>query len=158
MSRQTYPRSDETFKVLAGHEAEFAREADKDASYFNKLKNDVEPDPYSRFRALFRTGCRTSAPVEVWLHDLQAIFVRSRKLQLVSSELTSTLLQKIQSDSDTLKECLAAIQDGNVDKSECHAILAKLATNEEISNSIKQTVLDRLGELTEGEDRRLRVA
>jgi hypothetical protein len=157
MARETYPRSDETFKVLSDHEAEFAREGDKDISYFNKLKNGSEPDRYAPFRALFRIGCRTSAPVDIWLNDLSAIYVRSRRLHLPASDLSGKILEKIHSDAEALSEILKALSDKVLSKEECHLVLAKLAANEETNNEIKNAVLARLGEISESEEKKLRV-
>ncbi|HEY8562827.1 MAG TPA: hypothetical protein VIL74_20785 [Pyrinomonadaceae bacterium] len=156
MPRETYPRSDETFKVLSGNEADFAREGDKDGSHFNRIKNGDYQDPYSLFRALFRIGCRTNAPVEIWLNDLTAIYVRSRRLHLPASDLSGKILEKIHSDAEALSEILKALSDKVVTKEECHLVLAKLAANEETNNQIKAAVLHRLGELGDAEEKKLR--
>lgn len=156
--RQTYRRSDETFKVLVDHLGEFAAESDKDVSYFNKLKNDNEPDPFAKFLALFRIGCRTTAPVMIWLNRLNAEYVRSRRLHVAPGELSTAILQKVESDSDTLKELFKSVQDGKLDKSECQAILAQIEKNTQIAGLIEHTVLARLGELGETEERKLKVA
>jgi hypothetical protein len=156
MARENYPLSDETFKVLSGHIQEFAAEADKDVSYFNKIKNGVEKDPYSHFRALFRIGCRTGAPVDIWLQDLQGIYVRSRRLHVPLSELSEKILEKVETDSDALHEILAAIKDRQLTKAERHSILAKLARNKETNDAIEQIVLANLGEISETEERRLK--
>lgn len=154
--RETIPRSDETFLVLSGHEAEFATEADKDVSYFNKVKNGVEADRFAQFRALFRVGCRTTAPVEIWLNDLQGIFARSRRTPAPVAELSDKLLEKIPSDSDLLQEILTALQDKKLDKSECHLILAKLEKNKAIIKQIEELVQTELGELDAECQRKLR--
>jgi hypothetical protein len=157
MARQTYSRSDETFKVLSGHEGEFAREMEKDVSYFNKIKNENEPDPYPRFRAIFRAGCQTSAPVEIWLNDMTGIYIRSRRLNASASELSRIVLEKIDGDGETLKEIFDSTKDNHLDKEECHRILAKLARNEKTNEQIRAAVLARLGEISETEDKKLRM-
>jgi hypothetical protein len=156
--RQTYRRSDETFKVLADHLGEFAAESDKDVSYFNKLKNDNEPDPFARFLALFRIGCRTTAPVNIWLNRLNAEYVRSRRLHVAPGELSTAILQKVESDSATLRELFSSIQDGKLDKAECQAILAQIEKNTQIAGQIEHAVLARLGELENRDERGLRIA
>ncbi|HRJ90069.1 MAG TPA: hypothetical protein PLX39_15435 [Pyrinomonadaceae bacterium] len=154
MSREAYQRSDETFKVLSGHEAEFAREADKDVSYFNKVKNGVEKDPFAHFRAMFRVACRTTADVQIWLRELDSIFERSRP-QANAQDISARLLDKIQSDSETMSVLVEALSDRHLDASECHEILARLERNKQIAESIEMGIKRRLGDLGE---KRLRSA
>lgn len=150
MARKTYKRSDETFRVLSGNEADIAREAEWDVSYVNKLKNGAEPDRYPPFRELFRFSANTgTAPVEIWLNDLKSIYIRSRSLTICPSELSAKLLEKIDHDSKSLSALVEALKDGRLDESECHEILSKIAKNQETNSQIRQIALSRLGELAE---------
>ena len=150
MPRKIYTRSDETFKVLAGHESEIAKEMECDVSYINKVKNDREPDRYPPFREIFRAGCNTrTAPVEIWLNDLTGIYVRSRSIGICSSELSTKLLEKITDDAQALSALVESLKDGVLDERECHEVLAKLAKNTQTNDRIKTLILARLGELTE---------
>ena len=149
MSRRIYRRTDETFKVLVDHVAPVAREMECDYSHINRIKNDEYPDPYAPFRELFRRAAAANAPAEIWLNDLMAILLRSKKGQINVSELSGNVLRKLQSDSETLQEILQATSDNHLDKSECHLILKKLDTNETINTQIKEIVLHRLAEENE---------
>lgn len=147
--RRTYQLTDETFKVLSNHLSPIAREMECDVSYINKIKNGNEIDRYAPFRELFRSGANAGAPVEIWLHDLTAIYIRSRKSDLCASQLAAQLLEKIQADSESTAQLVDAIADGHLDKRECYAVLEKLERSEANKNRLKELVLGRLGEINE---------
>lgn len=148
MARKTYQLTDETFQVLSGNEAKIAREMECDPSYINKIKNGVELDRFAAFRALFRAACYAAAPTNIWLNDLTAIYMKSRIANISSVEISLGLIEKINADAASAGEILKAIEDGVLDKSECHRVLAAMETVETSNAKIKQIVLKRLGELS----------
>lgn len=152
MARKIYPRTDETFKVLSGFESAIAREMECDPSYINKVKNGVEQDRYPQFREIFRAACNVQAPTELWLHDLTAIWVKSRIPGFKDSELSAKLLEKIKTDSEETAAMVDAIADGTLDKAECYRVLSQLEKSESVKKRLKEIILHRLGEITEKEN------
>lgn len=150
MARKTYGLSDETFKVLSGHESEIAREMNCDPSYIFKIKSGAETDHYPRFREIFRSASYTNtAPVEIWLNELSGIYIRSRGINSNTAELSVKILEKIESDSKSLKAIVKGLRDGKLDKSECHEILSKLAKNKATNTEIEELIRAYLGGLEE---------
>lgn len=153
MARKIYPRTDETFKVLSEYESQIAREMECDVSYVNKIKNGVEQDRFPQFREIFRAACNAHAPAAIWLNDLIAIFVKSRKGNASVAHLSGKLLEKIQTDADAMTCIVKSLQDNCLDESECHEILSKLAAKEATTDAIKEIVLLRLATLKEGKEK-----
>lgn len=151
MARNTYHRSDETFQVLIHHESEIAREGEWKPQYIHQVKDGESPDPYPKFRALFRAAVRAGAKAEIWLNDLTAIYVKARKSDVCSSELSAKLLEKITVGAEAVRVMVDASSDGQVDERECHAILAALGRLERIIKRLQEIVLHRLGEIKEKE-------
>lgn len=56
MPRKTYTLTDETYRVLNGKEAEIAKEMECEPQYIYGIKNKDNPDPYPKFRELFRAS------------------------------------------------------------------------------------------------------
>lgn len=150
MARKVYPRTDETFKVLSEFESAIAREMECDPSYINKIKNGVEPDRFPQFREIFRAAAMAGAPVELWLNDLMAIYVKSRKSSVCITQLSGKLLEKIATDGDAMTALVKSLQDNHLDEAECHEILSKLAKKETTTTAIKEIVLHRLAAIKEG--------
>lgn len=158
MARERHTLSDETYKVLNGYEAEFAAEADKDVSYFNKIKNGHEPDRFAQFYPLFKVGCRTHAPVEIWLNLFNSYYVHTRRLFLPLTDLSGKVLEKIDGDGETLKAIFDSTKDDHLDKAECHRILATLSINNRTNQQIEEIVLAQLGKLDGAEEGRRQAA
>lgn len=151
MAKQHYSRSDETYDVLRGYEGMIAKEHDCDDSHIYAIKNGVSPDPYPRFRHLFRASARAGAPVGIWLHDLNSIALSAQPLKASPECLTETLLDKIRRNSDATVAVTAALEDKQLDKRECHSILATLAVEAENNRKLERIVQRQLAEHVEKE-------
>lgn len=143
--------SDETFRVISGNESAMAKEMECDVSHFHHVKGSNEPDRYPRFREWFRAGAYAGAPVEFWLNDLKAILAKAQSRNAASKQLSDTIVEKIQTNSDSTAELVNAISDGKLSKSECYNILEKLAKSEEVEKQLRNIVLLRLAEFGEKE-------
>ncbi len=146
-----YPRTDETYDVLRNHVGPISKEYPCDSSYVYAIKNGDSNDPYPHFRHLFLAAARAGAPVEIWLHDLNAIVARANcGAETETADLVARLSDKIESDADSTSELLTAIGDRKLDKVECHRILSTLEISRDIETGIARIVERRLAELSEG--------
>jgi len=149
--RQNYGLSDETFQILIGKESLIADEFGCDESYIFGIKNQKNPDPYPKFRRLFRAAVRAGANAQLWLNDLSGIYAKAQMATTAMHELSTNLLEKIKADGESTSRIVDAIADSHLTKTECHAILSALAKNTETNKRLEQLTLRRLGELSEEE-------
>jgi hypothetical protein len=147
MARRTYGHSDQTFQVLIGNEAAIALELDCDPTYIYGIKNRTNPDPYPKFRELFRSAARAGGDVSFWLNDLQAIQTSAADSSQGTAELTDLLLKKVQSDGLSTEEIIRAISDGHVDAKEANRLIKRMDDVIHNAEVIKKLLLERLAEL-----------
>lgn len=145
MARKTYKLSDETYEVLKNHEQGTAKEMECDPSYIYGIRNQINPDPYPKFRELYRAAAADGAPVHIWLNDLKSISNRGQRIKV--EDFYTGLIKKIESDAESTERIVEALKDGTIDKPECLKIadsLQKMGANLE---SLKSLVQLKLGEL-----------
>ena len=149
--RHKYELSEETIKVLTGNISPVAAEMGVSDNYIYAVLAGTETDRFAAFEHLFISACNVpTARVEIWLDKLTAIYRAKRKA--ITNQVTTTaafLQKKLKADAHSSAQLAAAITDGILDESECHAILACLAKNEEVIENLKSLVHARLGEITE---------
>lgn len=146
MARKNYKLTDETFKVLSKKEQAIADEYDCDGSYIYAIKNGESPDPYPHFRRLFRAAARAGAKAEIWFNDLAGILINSRPI-IHCTEFSKQLLKKIRTDAECTEKMIEAVADGELDKSECHELLAINQKVLENARHLEMILQKRLGEI-----------
>jgi Lhr-like helicase len=151
MAREQYSLSDETFQVLINHESKIAEEYGCHESYIFAIKNQKSPDPFPKFRRMFRAAARSGAKAEIWFHVLAGDLTRARRADVCTSELSAKLLEKITAGAEAVRVMVDASSDGYIDERECHAILAALSKLTGIIERLREIVLHRLGEIKEKE-------
>jgi hypothetical protein len=140
MARNHYGRSDETYDVLRNHVQPIAAEYGCDDSYIYDIKNQRTPDPYPKFRHLFRSAAQAGAPVKIWLDDLQGIAIKKRSARPSLQKLAEDLLEKIQLNSDATAAIVSALGDKQLERHECHTVLAALALEAENIRNLEAMV------------------
>lgn len=121
--KRTYTTTDETRKVLAGHEPGVAKAKGCCPSYIYNVKNAEEPDPFPPFRKWFQQCAIGGAPVHVYLHDLECIAVQAERGHSSEIDVIAKLINKLDADAETSKLIAAANADGFWDARECEQIL-----------------------------------
>ncbi len=157
MARKTYALSDATYQALINHEADIAREMECDPSYIYGIKNHNHPDPFPKFRELYRAAAHAGGETSFWRNELNSIDQAARPPLEKKGELVVHLVSKLGSDATSSAEILKAIEDGHVDERECHRLLRvmeNVRTNEQI---ITETLHGRLAELQESKPKNLHV-
>lgn len=148
MPRKTYKLTDETYEVLKGNEQSIAKEMECDPSYIYGIRNQENPDPYPKFRALFRASANAGAPIYIWLNDLQSIGKR-KKQTVTAQDFYTALIRKIEVDAQSTEEILKAVKDGEVDKHECQKIASMVESIEANLVGLKELLHLKLGECNE---------
>lgn len=148
--RRQYPRTDETYDVLRkANLKNIAKEYPCDDSYLYTIKDGKSNDPYGHFRVLYKACADAGAEVDIWLNDLIAIKTKARKENLTLRDIAATLMEKIRTDADSSAKLLESLRDNQLDRKECHEILAAFAANDTVEDEIKRLVQLRLAEIGE---------
>lgn len=126
MARKTYSLTDATFKALAGCESSIAREMECDPTYIHQIKRGDSPDPFPKFRELYRATKHGGGDTSYWRNELNAIEAVGNDIQ-AANDLNVRLLSKINIYADAVKEIVQALADGKIDARECHRLIGSLA-------------------------------
>jgi len=125
MARRTYGLTDATFKAVSGNEKSIATAGEWDESYIGKIKRSEAPDPFPKFRELYRATKLGGGDTSYWRADLNAIEALGNNVQ-TSADLNSRLLSKINIYADAMKQIVTALEDGEIDARECHRLIAAM--------------------------------
>ncbi len=147
MPRPKYSRSDETYDVLRRHIQPISKEYGCDDSYIYAIKNGDTNDPYPHFRRLFSAAARAGAPVRVWLDDLSGVAVAAASGSSCIDKLSEQLVQKININAEATTTIISALSDKQLEKHECHTVLAALALEAENIKKLEHLVQRKLAEL-----------
>jgi hypothetical protein len=139
MARKTYSHTEETFKALSGREAAIAKEMECDPSYIYGIKNHTHPDPYPRFRELFRAVVRGGGDASYWSEDLAAI-AESIRHGADDKDLAGALLDDVGEFAAAIQEISRSIADGQLDENETHELIL-------VMDKIKQDAIDATSQL-----------
>lgn len=150
--REIYRLTDESRHVLTGNCGKIAAEMDVSDKYLYAMLAESETDVYAPFRRLFRAAANACAPVEIWLNDLIAIQKRAANACAGAIvKMQSALREKIRVDAATTEKLIAALDDGELDKRECHELLAAVYKIRGNADRLESLLHHRLAELV-GED------
>lgn len=125
MARMVYQLSPQTRKVLTNHVKDIAIEFDCDPSHMYQILSDVEPDPFAKFRRLFKAAVRAEAPFELWMDELSGIIARYTKAPPKRSA-TECLIEHIQAGSELATKMVESFADGRIDDIEAAKLQAAL--------------------------------
>jgi len=122
VARKTYGHSDQTFQAIVKHEAEIALEMDCEATYIYAIKNRDTPDPYPKFRELFRATVRGGGNASFWLDDLNGIYKSAEPAKGLAT-LHDKLFSDVNVYADAIKEIVKAVSDGTIDEKETRRLI-----------------------------------
>src|SRR5687767_12621436 len=119
--RHIYTLSNESRKVMSGHVARIAEEADVSDSYIYGILSGDKTDPFSMFQHLYSASARAGAPVCHWDNKLDAIRSRYEKQLPLKTEI-ECLTAKINANADTSSQMVDALKDGVIDNAEAEKL------------------------------------
>ena len=120
MSRETYPLSTETSKVLSNHVKAIAIEMDVDPSYLYQILSSVVGDPFANFRRLYAATARAGGDVTIWDAAFAEIRSRYRPIRECTREC---LVTKVRCDADSTVAVVNAL-DG-CDHTKAHVAIQR---------------------------------
>lgn len=120
--RHTFDTTKQTIKVLTGHQAEIAEEANVSDKYLYAILAGTETDFFAPFEHYYSACVRAGAPVCHYDNRLAAIRARYEKLAPVKTEF-ECLSEKINANADTTSRMVDALRDGQINEVEAEKIL-----------------------------------
>lgn len=154
MARKTYKLSNQTFLALVDHEPGIADEMDCDPSYIYGIKNQKHPDPYPKFRELYRADVRAGGGYEHWDNDMAAIRASVEK-RTDTGDTMKCLLEKIHLDAVSTERIVKSLDDGILNEREIAEILRDVKKIRQNTSDLESGLYRKLGELRAQEESKL---
>lgn len=144
--RKTYGTTDQTVLAIIGKEQAIAAEMDCHPTYIYGMKDRDNPDPYARFRPLYRAAVRAGSAHCHWDNDMAAIRAEADDARKIAEPM-ALLLKKVRSDGDLTADILEALGDGVLTEPEIHKILKGIKAVRKNADDIESALLKQLGKL-----------
>jgi hypothetical protein len=137
--RHVWELSDETRKVMTGHVADIAEEANVTTTAIYNILGGTQTDPFAPFEHYYAASVRAGAPVAHWRDRLDAIDARYGEGQKPKT-LHQCLVDKIDSDAKTNMELVEALHDGDLSDHERARIQGLIRTERERLDALEKAV------------------
>lgn len=138
MSRNTYPLSDETLRVLSSDKKAFAEAFPCNESYVYQILSNVEPDPFPKFRFWRATALRAGIDITPWDAVLSADKAKHEAEE--DHSITSCLMDKQLSHTALTNGLINALTDGRISESEKKAISEFIAAERDNLNELERAI------------------